>query len=47
VRHHPLGEKLPPNIQPKPPLFQFKTAPPCPISIHPHKQLLTVLDLYN
>jgi len=25
VRHHPLGEKLPPNIQPKPPLSQFKT----------------------
>jgi len=22
VRHHPLGEKLPPNIQPKPPLSQ-------------------------
>jgi len=20
VRHHPLGEKLPPNIQPKPPV---------------------------
>ena len=31
VRHHPLGEKLPPNIQPKPPLSQFKTIPPCPI----------------
>ena len=26
--HHPLGEKLPPNIQPKPPLSQFKTIPP-------------------
>ena len=24
VRHHPLGEKLPPHIQPKPPLSQFK-----------------------
>jgi len=27
VRHHPLGEKLPPNIQPKPALSQFKTIP--------------------
>ena len=25
VRHHPLGEKLPPHIQPKPPLSQFRT----------------------
>jgi len=25
LRHHPLGEKLPPNIQPKPPLSQFRT----------------------
>ena len=40
VRHHPLSEKLPPNIQPKPPLSQFKTIPPCPITIHPRKQLL-------
>jgi len=31
--HHPLGEKLPPNIQPKPPLSQFKTIPPCPITV--------------
>ena len=23
VHHHPLGEKLPPNIQPKHPLSQF------------------------
>ena len=38
VRHHPLGEKLPPHIQPKPPLSQFKTTPPCPITIHPRKQ---------
>ena len=35
VRHHPLGEKLLPNIQPKPPPSQFKTIPPCPITIHP------------
>jgi len=35
VHHHPLGEKLPPHIQPKPPLSQFKTIPPCPITIHP------------
>ena len=32
------SEKLPPHIQPKPPLSQFKTIPPCPITIHPHKQ---------
>ena len=38
VRHHPLGEKLPPHIQPKPPLSQFKTIPHCPITIHPRKQ---------
>ena len=35
VRHHPLGEKLPPHIQPKPPLSQCKTIPPCPIAVHP------------
>jgi len=27
VHHHPLGEKLPPNIQPKPPLSEFKAIP--------------------
>ena len=43
VRHHPLAEKLPPNIQPKPPLSQFKTIPPCPITIHPHKQPFPLL----
>ena len=43
VRHHPLGEKLPPNIQPKPPLSQLKTIPPCPITIHPHKQPFLLL----
>ena len=43
VSHHPLCEKLPPNIQPKPPLSQFKAIPPCPIAIHPHKQLLPLL----
>jgi len=32
VRHHPLGEKLPPHIQPKPPLSQFKTI--TPLSYH-------------
>jgi len=41
VRHHPLCEKLPANIQPKPPLSQFKTIPPRPVTIHAHKQLLT------
>jgi len=43
VRHHPLGEKLPPHIQPKPPLSQFKTIPPCPITLHPHKQPFPLL----
>jgi len=43
VRHHPLGEKLPPNIQPKSPLSQFKTIPPCPITIHPRKQSVPFL----
>jgi len=33
VRHHPLGKKPPPNLQPKPPLSQFKTIPPCPITM--------------
>jgi len=28
VRHHPMCEKLPPNIQPKPLLSQFKTILP-------------------
>ena len=37
VCHHPLCEKLPPNIQPKPPLSQFKTISPCPVTIHPCK----------
>jgi len=32
VCHHPLGKKLPPNIQPKPPMSQFKTIPLCPIT---------------
>jgi len=41
VRHHPLGEKLPPNIQPKPPLSQFKSIPPCPIN--PCKQSFPLL----
>jgi len=36
---HPLGEKIPPNIQPKPPPSQLKTIPPHPITIHPRKQL--------
>ena len=38
VCRHPLCEKLLPNIQPKPPLSQFKTIRPCPITVHPHKQ---------
>ena len=36
-------EKLPPHIQPKPPLSQFKTIPPCPITIHPDKQMYHLL----
>ena len=43
VHHHSLCEKLLPNIQPKPPLSQFKTIPPCPITIHPHKQPFPLL----
>jgi len=43
VRHHPLGEKRPPNIQPKPPLSQFNTIAPCPITIHPRKQPFPLL----
>ena len=35
VHHHSLSEKLPPNIQPKPLLSQFKTIPPCPVTIYP------------
>ena len=40
VCHHPVCEKLLPNIQPKSPLSQSKTIPPCPITIHPCKQTL-------
>ena len=43
VRHHPLCEKLPPNIQPKPPVSQFKTISPCRTTIHPCKQPLSLL----
>ena len=32
--HHSLVEKLPPDIQPKPPLSQFKTIPPRPTAAH-------------
>ena len=35
VPHHPLGEKLPPNISPRPPLSHFKTIPACPITTPP------------
>ena len=47
VRHHPLSEKLPPDIQPKPPLPQFKTIPPCPITIHPRKQPFPLLFIHS
>ena len=40
-------EKLPPNIQPKPPLSQFKTIPPCPVTIHPHKQPFPLLFIHS
>jgi len=36
VRHHPLGEKLPPHIQPKPPLSQFKTIVPSLLCLSYH-----------
>jgi len=38
VCHHPLCEKLPPNIQPKPLLSQFKTS--CPVSWIPAARTL-------
>jgi len=41
--HHILGEKISPNIRPKPPLSQFKTISPCPITIYPCKQLSPLL----
>jgi len=47
VRHHPLGEKLPPNIQPKPPLSQLKTIPPWPITVPPHKQPFPLLFVHS
>ena len=47
VRHHPLGEKLPPHIQPKPALSQFKTIPPCPVVIHPRKQPFPLLFMHS
>jgi len=43
VRHHPLGEKLPPHIQPKPPLSQL----PCMISFLWWVSMLSnIPDLY-
>ena len=47
VRHHHLGVKLLPNIQPKPPLSRFKTIPLCPITIHPHKQPFPLLFTHS
>ena len=47
VQHHPLCEKLPPNIQPKPPLPQFKTIPPCSITIHLSKQPFSLLIIHS
>jgi len=47
VRHHPLGEKLPPHIQPKPPLSQFKPIPPHPITIPPHEQPFPLLSIHS
>jgi len=37
--HHPLGEELRLHIQPKPPLSQFRTIPPCPITVHRHSHI--------
>ena len=47
VHHHPMRDKLPPHIQPKPPLSQLKTIPPHPITIHPHKQPFPLLFLHS
>ena len=47
VHHHPLGEKLPPNIQPKTPLSHFTTIPLCPITIHPRKQSFPLLFIQS
>jgi len=40
VRHHPLCGKIPPKIQPKPPLSQFKTILPCPIKVRVFRDLI-------
>ena len=37
VRHHPLSEKLPPDMSHKPPLSQFKTIPPCSDPLQNHR----------
>ena len=50
VRHHPLGEKLPPRIQPKPPLSHFKTIVPifpCIHMAHSHDRALYFLFIYS
>jgi len=47
VRHRPLGEKLPPHIQPKAPLSQFKTISPCPVTTHTRKQPFPLLFIQS
>ena len=47
VRHHPLGEKLSPNIHTTPFLSQFKTIPPCPTTVHPCKQPFSLLFIHS
>jgi len=47
VRHHPLREKLPPNISPNSPLSQFKTIPPCPIAVYPREHPFLFLFIHS
>jgi len=42
VRHHPLGEKCPPHIQPKPPMSQFKTIPACKNTSYPQSEVVDI-----
>ena len=41
--HHSHRKELPSDVQTKSSLSQFKTTPPCPITIHPHKQPFPLL----
>jgi len=44
--HHSLSKELPPDIQPKSCLPQFKTISPCPAVIYPCKELTPLLFVY-